>query len=277
MRLWVTGAGGLILFFLGLFGKGFVLINALWLLYTSGLILLISFWSRHVNKNIENLAMESPDPELLKKSFPVEFNEFSSVGRNLEKLFKKLEEARFSLISEKARQAGENLNLMLSGTTDSLTGVPNRGELDRQLKKVSGKMTPLSVIMMDIDHFKKVNDIYGHDAGDLVLKQFARTVKSAIRPMDFLGRYGGEEFMVICNAGSDETVRIAERVRQTVSTAPVSISEGQSLSITASFGVAGYRPGDSPETLIKRADTALYEAKKSGRNKVLGGAQSFAG
>lgn len=278
MKLWLIGAGGFILFFLGLTGKVYPLVNALWLLYTLTMTVIIVIWTRHVNKSLENLATESPDPELLKKSFPVEFNEFSRIDRSMEKVFRKLEVAQLSLINQKTRQAGENFNLILSSTTDSLTGAPNRAELDRQIKKMAGRMAPLSVIMMDIDHFKKVNDTYGHDAGDIVLKDFARTVKSAVRPFDFLGRYGGEEFMVICNACIDEAAEIAERVRQTVSAAPVRISEGQSLSITASFGVAGYVAGDSPETLIKRADRALYEAKKTGRNKVVkGGAQSFAG
>ncbi|MFZ5650847.1 MAG: GGDEF domain-containing protein [Bacillota bacterium] len=279
MNLWLTVAGGLVLFILGLLGKGFYpLVNALWLLYTLGLVGLLILWARHIDKSIENLAMESPDPELTKNGFPVACDEFSRVDRNIEKVYRKLEVAEFNLINQKARQAGENFNLMLSSTTGRLTCVPNRAELDRHISKVAGRITPLSVIMMDIDHFKKVNDTYGHDAGDVVLKEFARTVKSAIRPMDFLGRYGGEEFVVICNACIDEASEIAGRVRLTVSAAPVSISEGQALSITASFGVAGYRPGDNPETLIKRADTALYEAKKAGRNRVVrGGVQSFAG
>ncbi|MFZ5648125.1 MAG: GGDEF domain-containing protein [Bacillota bacterium] len=231
-----------------------------------------------VNKKIENLLLEPPSPELHKKHFPLSFAEFSKTERNIEKVYLKLEVAEFDLISQKARQAGENFNLLLSSTTDRLTGVPNRRQLDKQLEKLVGRMAPLSVIMMDIDHFKKVNDIYGHGAGDLFLKHFASTVKSTKRPLDFPGRYGGEEFMVICNTGLGNAVEMAERVRQSVSGNPFNISEGHMLPITASFGVSEFIPGDTPQTLLKRADNVLYEAKKTGRNKVVrGGQPPFAG
>lgn len=274
MTLWLAAFGGILLFVLGTAaGKYFPLLNTLWLVYTLGLTGLVLMWLRHVQKNLNNLLLESPDPDLPGKSFPVKINQFASVDLNIEKLYCKLKNTESDLISQKARQAGENFNLMLSSTTDRLTGVPNRAQLDKQMDKVTGRMKPLSVIMMDIDHFKKVNDTYGHDAGDLVLKQFAFIVKRSVRPVDFLGRYGGEEFTVICDATLETAVEIAGRVRQAVAATPVKISEAREILITASFGVAEYLPGDTPATVIKRADNALYQAKQDGRNRVCRGGE----
>jgi len=279
LTLWLAAFGGILLFILGTAaGKYYPLLNMLWLVYTLGLTGLVLMWLSHVQKNLDNLLLESPDPELPGKGFPVNINQFASVDRNIEKLYCKLKNTESDLINQKARQAGENFNLMLSSTTDRLTGVPNRAQLDKQMDKLIGKIKPLSVIMIDIDHFKKVNDTYGHDVGDLVLKQFALIVKRTIRPVDFLGRYGGEEFTVICNATLETAVEIASRVRQAVAAIPVNISESHVLSVTASFGVAEYLPGDTPATVIKRADNALYLAKQSGRNRVcMGGESSYEG
>ncbi|MFZ5632136.1 MAG: GGDEF domain-containing protein [Bacillota bacterium] len=269
MRLWTAGMGGLLLFLLGLAaGKFYPLVNILWLVYTLGLTGITLLWVRHINKNLDNLLLEVPDPQLLRKSFAFDINEFSMAHRNMEKVYKKLQLAEFNLLNQKARQAGENFNLMLSNTTDSLTGVPNRRELDRYLEKVAGKMNPMSVIMVDIDHFKKINDTYGHAAGDMVLQHFASVVKGSVRPADFLGRYGGEEFMVICGAELEEAAEIAERVRQVVSETPVKVSDNQTVAVTASMGVAEYRTGDTMETMVQRADEALYRAKQDGRNMV---------
>jgi len=270
-----VAVGGILLFLIGTSsGKYYFVINTLWLVYTLGLTGLFLVWLRHVQKGLNNLLSESPDPELFKKVFPVKIAQFACVDRNIERVYRKLEVSQSNLIYQKAQQAGENFNLMISSTTDRLTGIPNRAQLDKQLDRVLGKISPLSVIMMDIDHFKKVNDTYGHDAGDVVLKQFAVIVKKTIRPVDFLARYGGEEFTVICNAELERTVEVAERVRQSVADTPVKISELQEISITASLGVAEYRSGDTSETVIKRADNALYQAKQNGRNRVCMGGDS---
>lgn len=249
-------------------GRYYLIVNVLWLLYTLGLTGLILSWTVHVHRNLNNLLLKSPDPNLSQKGFPLNIVQFNSVDLNIEKVYRKMEVAEFNLINQKAWQAGENLNLLLSSTTDKLTGVPNRAQLDKQMDKLTGKVKPLSVIMMDIDHFKKVNDTYGHDVGDLVLKQFALTIKKSMRPVDILGRFGGEEFMVICNAEINEAMEIAERLRQAVVADPVKISDSRGIPITASFGVAEYEAGDTPGTIFKRADNALYQAKENGRNKV---------
>jgi len=279
LTLWLAALGGILLFVLGTAaGRYYLLLNTVWLVYTLGLTGLFLMWLRHVQRNLNNLLLESPDPDLTGKSFPIKINQFASVDRSIEKLYCKLKNTESDFIIQKARQAGENFDLILSSSTDRLTGVPNRAQLDKHMGNVIGKTKPLSVIMIDIDHFKKVNDTYGHDAGDLVLKQFAIIVKRTVRPVDFLGRYGGEEFTVICNATQETAVEIAGRVRQAVAATLVKISESQVLSITASFGVAEYIPGDTAATIIKRADNALYRAKQDGRNRVcMGGEASYEG
>ncbi|MHB8918694.1 MAG: GGDEF domain-containing protein, partial [Desulfocucumaceae bacterium] len=245
MTIWIAGAGGLFLFLLGITaGKFFPVIHLIWLLYTVGLLVLIVSWVRHLAAHTENLLQEIPDDYIAAKAFPLKAVEFSRVDRNMARIYRKLQLAEFASLNQKARQAGENFDLMLSNTTDPLTGVPNRRGLDRHLEKALGRVNPLSVIMVDIDHFKRVNDTYGHDAGDLVLQQVASVIKNSVRPGDFMGRFGGEEFMVVCNADIDEAVEIAERVRQAVMSTPVSISDSVTVSITASFGVALHLPGE---------------------------------
>lgn len=269
MTIWIAGAGGLFLFLLGInAGKFFPIIHLAWLLYTVGLLVLIVSWVRHLTAHTENLLQEIPDQYVATKAFPLKAAELSRVDRNMARIYRKLQLTEFSSLNQKARQAGENFNLMLSNTTDPLTGAPNRRGLDRHLEKALGRVNPLSVIMVDIDHFKRVNDTYGHDAGDLVLQQVASAIKNSVRPGDFMGRFGGEEFMVVCNADIDEAVEIAERVRQAVMSTPVSIPDSVTVSITASFGVARHLPGEDALAVVKRADRALYNAKNEGRNRV---------
>jgi len=274
LKLMYAGAVGILLFLLGFTtGKIYPILNFIWLIYTLALLGLVLYWAKHLKAYTDNLLLDTPDQVMAEKTFPINLTEIAGVGRNLARVYRKLQLAEFSVMNQKARQAGENFNLMLSNTTDPLTGVPNRRELDRHLDRVMGKMNPLSVIMVDIDHFKKVNDTYGHEAGDRVLQSFASTVKASIRPSDFLGRYGGEEFMVICCAGLEEAAEIAERVREAVFSTPVGVSEDRNISITASFGVAQQMPGEDAASVVKRADGALYRAKQEGRNRVVGGGE----
>ncbi|HEQ71054.1 MAG TPA: sensor domain-containing diguanylate cyclase, partial [Spirochaetia bacterium] len=129
---------------------------------------------------------------------------------------------------------------------------------------------PFCVIMADIDFFKKVNDTHGHAAGDAVLRQVAERLRVNLREADVLGRYGGEEFIVLLpQTGLEHAREIAERIRAAVAGRPMTISSGD-LAVTVSFGVAHYRPGKDESLLavIKRADSALYEAKEKSRNRV---------
>ena len=159
--------------------------------------------------------------------------------------------------------------------TDPLTGLNNRRFLDHQLNVLMSRHIKggdiLSVLMLDIDLFKRINDTYGHDAGDEVIKEFARRLALNVRAIDMACRFGGEEFVVLMpETDGPDALNIAERVRSQVADVPFVLADGQSLVVTVSVGVATSQGlGDSPESLIKRADEAVYEAKQSGRNRVV--------
>jgi len=157
--------------------------------------------------------------------------------------------------------------------TDSLTGVYNRRhffELSSvEMLSAETNARALCVLMLDADHFKKVNDMHGHAAGDAVLKHIVRICLGALRRNDFIGRLGGEEFAIVL----PETTLIgamatAERLRQSVEVSHIS-TEGKIITVTVSIGIATLEPSDRDmETLLDRADKALYQAKKEGRNRV---------
>lgn len=154
-------------------------------------------------------------------------------------------------------------------TTDTLTGICNRRHFDEtlasEIDRAARFSSPLSLILFDIDHFKRVNDTFGHQAGDRVLTQLAVTVGSTIRTVDLFARWGGEEFVVLL-PGSDLNAGrlLAEKLRMALEKQPFS-DVGQ---VTCSFGVAEYTPGDNMDALIKKVDRCLYHAKASGRNRV---------
>ena len=160
--------------------------------------------------------------------------------------------------------------------TDPLTGLLNRRafmeRMEQEMSRAQREKKPLSFILADIDHFKRVNDTYGHQVGDFVLQRFTRQLQTCARPYDFLGRYGGEEF-VVCLAGADrlQVGSVAERMRQQIEDMEIMLPDGpRSIRITASFGVAScsIASGEHVDLLIKRADDALYLAKNKGRNCV---------
>ena len=152
--------------------------------------------------------------------------------------------------------------------TDALTGIANRRQLHQVLEEWVGAAaadTNLAVVLIDLDHFKRVNDRHGHETGDAVLRRVARTLVDVARPGDLVGRWGGEEFLVIAPATTkDEAIGLAEacRVALSATTAP---AVGR---ITASFGVAVHLDDDTAWTLLRRADDALYQAKAQGRDRV---------
>jgi two-component system cell cycle response regulator len=174
-----------------------------------------------------------------------------------------------------------NGEIRLLSRKDSLTGCYNRGylneHLQHEIKRASRYHHPLSVALCDIDHFKRVNDTFGHLCGDMVLKEFVKCLLSLIRSdMDWLARYGGEEFLLVLpettfkNAG-----RLAERLRKQISKKTFKW-EGEKITITASFGVTGLDkkvPDEDflPDDLIETADQYLYQAKNSGRDRVVRG------
>ncbi|MBB3310745.1 two-component system cell cycle response regulator [Rhizobium sp. BK196] len=163
--------------------------------------------------------------------------------------------------------------------TDPLTGLNNRRYLDNHLNVLFNRSMargrPLSVLITDIDRFKQVNDTYGHDGGDQVLKEFANRVRSTVRGADLACRYGGEEFVVVMPDTSPEiAAAVAERLRAAIESTPFLLkSSGETLNITASFGISSRIASVlTPDQLMKQADLALYEAKNTGRNRVVASA-----
>ncbi len=166
-------------------------------------------------------------------------------------------------------------------TTDSLTHIYNRGFLDERLpmevKRAFRYDRPLSVIFSDIDHFKLINDTYGHRAGDEVLKDFARRIKGHVREeVDWLARYGGEEFVVILpETDIDGAMIVANRLKNAIANSPITV-DAAAIGITASFGAASFSPKGKPDAgkmaieLLGRADRCLYAAKEGGRNRCEG-------
>ncbi|MCA9075493.1 MAG: diguanylate cyclase [Planctomycetaceae bacterium] len=178
----------------------------------------------------------------------------------------------FRDISRSKRNAPQFRELKLAASRDALTGVSNRGELEKHLKRMlaeysKGETDMFSVIFLDIDHFKAINDTHGHGVGDRVLIAVARLMQSELYSGELVARYGGEEFVVLCpSTDIDSAMRKAERLRSSL--AETSIGDSVRLKVTASLGVSQIDASDSMETLLHRADTALYNAKEGGRNRI---------
>lgn len=155
---------------------------------------------------------------------------------------------------------------------DPLTGAGNRAALEQSLARETELSRrhgqAMSVIMLDMDHFKSLNDTYGHQAGDAALKATALLLKEQLRNVDMVFRFGGEEFvLVLSNTGSEATAIVAERIRASIQNLCFLIGERQ-VRLSASLGYATYQPSESQEELLARADHALYQAKREGRNRL---------
>lgn len=159
---------------------------------------------------------------------------------------------------------------------DALTGIANRrcfsAEAERAMHAVERSGQPLSLLLLDLDHFKDINDGHGHNVGDQVLTELVRRLREALRKADLPGRWGGEEFIVLLHSDADAAMAVAERVRRAVADTPFNTCHGP-VNVTLSGGCASYRPGDSLSRLVGRADRALYAAKHGGRNRILDAAQ----
>jgi diguanylate cyclase (GGDEF)-like protein len=176
-------------------------------------------------------------------------------------------------IADSRRKLAESMEQVQQlATHDELTKALNRRALMARLEEERARVArggeTLSIALLDIDHFKAVNDGHGHAAGDRVLQGFARMIHDTMRETDVFGRYGGEEFMMILPATRPEAARVAlERIRAAVQQADWRDID-PALKISVSSGVSAYRPGETVEQCINRADRALYEAKRRGRNCV---------
>ena len=194
------------------------------------------------------------------------------------------DERNRDLQAEVGRLANENVRLTLhnrvlsdASSRDSLTGLYNRlyvvDKIESEINRSLRNGTSMALLMLDIDHFKDVNDTYGHPAGDHVLQVVARLLKESCRVYDVPGRYGGEEFFLLLpDIALPKTPNVAERILHRLETTPMDVP-GASVVVTASIGIAGIDVGMrdpvlSPAALIDRADRALYQAKHQGRNRV---------
>ena len=156
---------------------------------------------------------------------------------------------------------------------DSLSGLLNRRSLFSRIGiEIERSMrldVPLTGLMIDIDRFKSINDNFGHQCGDLVLREIGGRLSAGLRKYDYAGRYGGEEFFVVLsNSNEEQSLRIGERFRHDIAECRFECG-GENIGITVSIGVAQYRPGESQESWIERADRAMYQAKQAGRNMIL--------
>jgi diguanylate cyclase (GGDEF)-like protein len=158
--------------------------------------------------------------------------------------------------------------------TDDLTGLVNRRRfieaLDAEVERARTFGSPLTIVLADLDNFKQVNDEFGHHGGDVVLRAFADLIRSHVRDVDVSGRIGGEEFAILLpetdGAGAS---RVAERMRRSLNEVSIPLSDGASIHVFSSFGVAELTPGQSGDDLLRAADAALYRAKDEGKNRVV--------
>ena len=162
-----------------------------------------------------------------------------------------------------------------AAVTDPLTGLYNRRYMETHVgtlvDQAAARNKPLSVLVLDIDYFKSINDTYGHDAGDDVLQDFAIRIRKSIRGIDLACRYGGEEFVVVMpETDMAVATMVAERLRRRIASEPFPIQKGtRTIDVTISIGIAALAPDDDAAAVIKRADQALYRAKRDGRNRVV--------
>ncbi len=181
--------------------------------------------------------------------------------------------ASFNTMADKLEEHQAALETM--ATHDGLTGLYNHAEFMRRLEAEVQRATryrrPLSLLLFDVDHFKRVNDVHGHVAGDQVLRAIAATLQQQIRPSDVAARYGGEEFGVILpETDGPAAIPIAERIREAIARQAIMTAAGEAVRVTISVGAADYQFNDGPlSTFVEAADRALYAAKKCGRNRVV--------
>jgi diguanylate cyclase (GGDEF)-like protein len=178
---------------------------------------------------------------------------------------------RVKALQDELQRRNEELDRL--SRIDALTGLANRRHIVHECERLFAlsrrRNEPVGACMIDIDGFKSINDTWGHPAGDTVLTAAAARIQAAVRVEDLVGRWGGEEFLVLLVAGSPETVLlVGERARAALASAPFALADGTELTVTISVGCASTR-GGTPDELIARADRALYQAKHAGRNRTI--------
>lgn len=227
-------------------------------------------------RSVPILALCEPDESAkLMRGLEIGINDYllRPIDRN-ELLARVRTQIRKKRYTEKLR---DNVQLSIEAAiTDGLTGLYNRRYMESHLstliEQAVGRGKPLAVLVLDIDYFKSINDTYGHDAGDDVLREFAIRMRKSTRGIDLACRYGGEEFVIVMpETDMAVAATVAERLRRRIASEPFPIDRGQrAIDVTISIGIAALeRPDDGAASLLKRADQALYRAKRDGRNRVV--------
>lgn len=220
----------------------------------------------------DGMAFSPDERQLLNEIFQVMHIADESDAR-----FRELERRMLLLQRENLDLIIRNRALSEATARDTLTGLYNRSylveKLDSEISRALRHNSPMAVLMLDIDHFKRVNDSYGHSAGDQVLQCVGKVLKESCRVYDVPGRYGGEEFCIVLpETRIGNTTIVAERIRERLAATSIPVNDG-SVIVTASIGIAGIESAPtegvlSPGALLERADRALYSAKNLGRNRV---------
>lgn len=239
-----------------------------------GLRLCARMRSNAVSRDIPILAIGNPDEQVkLVRAYDIGIND--TLMRPVEKqelLARAVTQLKRKFYADSLKDDfNTNMEMVV---TDPLTGLGNRRHFDKSIiplfEELSETDTPFSIVVFDVDHFKRVNDILGHDTGDTVLKEIAARLASNMRSIDIVSRYGGEEFVVAMpEADQEAALQAADRIRSLIGGTPFNVN-GQALNISVSAGVAQVYPKDKFRDVFKRADDALYCAKNKGRDRVEG-------
>lgn len=240
------------------------------------------FNTRQITEIVEEVSAQLP---ALNEVFETDLQTSFSVGQLIEDAKHQLAARNIKLMQDLAKARDEALEAKASEEQlkeqlkkDILTGVFNRAYIEtiseKAFKHSTENARPMTVMFLDIDHFKQVNDKYGHQAGDTALKHFARTLLKAAGKGGYVGRYGGEEFVIIMpGVTTDVGLTIAERIREFLQRNPINVATDIMITICASVGIASYIPGQrefpTAERLFDAADKTMYQAKKSGRDRAL--------
>jgi two-component system, cell cycle response regulator len=252
-----------------------LLIVSLGLANFDGLRLCSQVRSLERTRNVPLLAVATADDNVrLARGLEIGVNDF--LFRPLDKnelLARVRTQVRKKRYTERLR---DNVQMSIElAITDALTGLHNRRYMETHIsgliEQAFSRAKPLTVLVLDIDYFKSVNDTYGHDAGDEVLREFALRIRKSIRGIDLACRYGGEEFVVIMpETDLAVATTVAERLRRVIAGEPFAIQQGaRSIEVTISVGIAALGGSDDAASVMKRADQALYRAKRDGRNRVV--------